>query len=67
MNILPAWMYMHHTGRVCGWLCVHACAYVLTWCWGVPRKGIGSSGTAIMDGCMLSHGFWELNLALLFS
>lgn len=42
-------MYMHHMGRVCG-VCVHACAYVLTWCWGVPKKGIGSSGTAIMDG-----------------
>ena len=47
MNILPAWMNTHHIGRVCGWVCVHVCACVLTQCWGVPKKGIGYSGTQL--------------------
>jgi hypothetical protein len=30
-----------------------------------PEELVGSPGTGVMDGCVLSHGCWEMTLGLL--
>lgn len=38
-----------------------ACILGMPWYSKRPGRGVRSSGTIVVDGCELPHGFWEQN------